>query len=112
MWDAIAKAVPQLSAVALVIIVLGGVLFWILYKTVPRLQDDFKETLEKSQARYDVQSTEFRNAIDRQQTAFLDALSKERHAYGNALNVAIASNNAIEKAVNNLTVAVLKGSHL
>lgn len=39
---------------------------------------------------------------------FLEELSKERHAYGNALQVAIASNDAIKNAVDRLTMATLR----
>lgn len=110
MWEAIAKALPELSAVALVIVVLGGLLFWLFYKYIPGLQKDFKESLREAHNTNERQATEFRLAVANLQTSFLDTLEKERRAHGDAMAAAVASNVALERSIDRLTTAILKGT--
>jgi lipopolysaccharide export LptBFGC system permease protein LptF len=106
-YEDIAKGISIISPFALIILILAAIIFWLLWKVIPNMQAHFEAMLEKSQKINERQGDDFRIAISNLQNSFLETLAKERHAYANALNVAIASNVAIEKSVDRLTTAVL-----
>lgn len=106
-WEGIAKGISALSPTALMILVLGGLLFWLFWKYIPKLQSSFEKSLAEAHKVNERQAQEFREAVANLQNSFLEALEKERQAHANAMQLAIASNVELGKSIDRLTTALI-----
>lgn len=110
-WSKIIQALPLLSPLVVVVLVLGILQFWLIFRYLPNQNLAAAEEREALLKAHTAERDEFRAMIERQQSAFLETLTKERHAHASAMAAAVASNNSLERSIAMLTMAIVGNNH-